>query len=202
MQSIEAVLFDWGGVLIDNPAAGLMDYCARSLGVSVQDYTRAHDKYGEPFQRGWISEDLFWRQVCGELGCALPQTPSLWGRAFREVYSPRKEVFELAGELHAGGCRVALLSNTETPAMTFFLELRYPMFDAPVFSCEEGACKPEKEIYQIAAYKLGVPASRCILIDDKPAFVDGARKAGMQGIVYETLEQVKRDLTALGVQAQ
>jgi FMN phosphatase YigB (HAD superfamily) len=201
VQDIEAVLFDWGGVLIDNPAAALMDYCARSLGVPTQDYTRAHNKYGEAFQKGWIPEDLFWRQVCSELSRPLPQTPSLWGQAFRAAYSPREEVFALAGGLHAGGYRVTLLSNTEGPAMEFFLELRYEMFDAPIFSCAEGACKPQKEIYEIAARRLRIPAGRCVLIDDKPVFVGGARKAGMAGIVYESLEQVKQDLATFGVRA-
>jgi hypothetical protein len=46
---IEAVLFDWGGVLIENPAPGLMDYCAKALGVSVEDYVRAHNQHGEAF---------------------------------------------------------------------------------------------------------------------------------------------------------
>jgi hypothetical protein len=30
---IEAVLFDWGRVLIENPAPGLMAYCAKALRV-------------------------------------------------------------------------------------------------------------------------------------------------------------------------
>ena len=51
---IEAVLFDWGGVLIDNPGPGLMSYCAEALGVSVEDYTRAHNECGGPFQKGDI----------------------------------------------------------------------------------------------------------------------------------------------------
>jgi len=199
VQDVQAVLFDWGGVLIDNPASPLMDYCARALGVPVTDYTRVHNEHGEAFQKGWICEATFWQRVCGDLGRPLPQTPSLWGNAFRTVYSPRREVFELAGRLRARGYRIALLSNTESPAMEFFLELRYEMFDVPIFSCAEGACKPEKEIYEIAARKLVTPVGRCVLIDDKPVFVDGARNAGMRGIVYEDLAQAKQDLSALGV---
>ncbi len=202
MQDIRAVLFDWGGVLIDNPASPLMDYCARALGVSVGDYTRAHHAHADGFQRGWIPEATFWQRVCGDLGRALPQTPSLWCDAFRAVYSPRGDAFALADRLHANGYRIGLLSNTESPAMEFFLELRYKMFDAPVFSCAEGACKPEKEIYEIAARKLGTAVDRCVLIDDKPEFIEGARNAGMGGIVYEKLAQVKRDLSTLGVRTQ
>jgi len=200
VQEIEAVLFDWGGVLIDNPASALMDYCARTLEVSVEDYTRVHSEHGGAFQKGRIPEELFWRQVCDELGRPLPHTPSLWGQAFRAVYSPRRDVFAFAGRLRARGYRITLLSNTEAPAMEFFLELRYEMFDAPIFSCAEGACKPEKEIYEIAARKLATPAGRCVLIDDKPDFMEGARSAGMEGIVYESLGQVKQELSILGVQ--
>jgi putative hydrolase of the HAD superfamily len=202
VQDIEAVLFDWGGVLIDNPASPLMDYCAGALGVSAREYTRVHNRHGEAFQKGRIPEETFWRRVCGDLGRPLPQTPSLWGEAFRAVYSPRQDVFALARRLRAGGYKTALLSNTEAPAMEFFLELRYEMFDAPIFSCAEGACKPEKEIYEIAARRLATAAGRCLLIDDKPEFVDGARSAGMKGIVYESLEQAKRDLSTLGLRMQ
>jgi FMN phosphatase YigB (HAD superfamily) len=167
--------------------------------VPVEEYTRAHNKHGDPFQRGQISEEQFWRRVCADLDRPSPHVPSLWGQAFRAVYSPRSEVFALAARLRGRGYKVALLSNTEAPAMEFFFELRYEMFDVPIFSCAEGVCKPEKEIYEISARKLMVSASGCVLIDDKPVFVEGARSAGMQGIAYESLAQVKRDLVTLGV---
>jgi FMN phosphatase YigB (HAD superfamily) len=202
VQQIEAVIFDWGGVLIENPAAGLMAYCAGVLSVSVDEYSRAHDRYGQAFQKGSISEQAFWQQVCGDLGCPLPLGPSLWASAFRAVYSPRDEVFALAGRLRQKGYGTALLSNTEAPAMEFFLGLRCPMFGAAVFSCAEGVCKPQKEVYQIVARKLQRRPEQCVLIDDKPPFVDGARRVGMQGIAYESLGQVRQDLAALGVRIQ
>ena len=62
MDWIEAVLFDWGGVLIDDPAPGLMAFCARALGVSMGDYTRTHNRHGEPFQKGLIEEATFWQR--------------------------------------------------------------------------------------------------------------------------------------------
>ena len=76
MKMIEAVLFDWGGVLIDNPAPGLMDHCAKALGVPVEDYIRVHNTHGEPFQKGSIPEGVFWRRICDDLGCSLPRQAS------------------------------------------------------------------------------------------------------------------------------
>jgi len=196
---IEAVLFDWGGVLIDNPASGLMGYCAKALDVSVEDYTRVHNHRGEPFQKGSIREDVFWRRVCDELGCAVPSQTSLWGEAFRAVYSPREEVFDLARRLRDRGYRTSLLSNTEVPAMEFFFELRYDAFDAVTFSCAEGVGKPQRGIYEIAAHKLGLTTTQCVFIDDKPEFVEGAQVTGMKGIVYGSLAQVERELADLSL---
>ena len=198
---IEAVLFDWGGVLIENPAAGLMAYCARAVGVSVEDYTRVHNEYAEAFQKGLVAEGVFWERVCGALHRPVPRQESLWGEAFRAVYVPREEVFALARHLREKGLRTSLLSNTETPAMEFFLELGYDMFDALTFSCAEGVFKPEKEVYEVAARKLDVAPGQCVLLDDKPDFITGARKAGMVGIVYESLAQAGQALVGLGVPA-
>jgi FMN phosphatase YigB (HAD superfamily) len=196
---IKAVLFDWGGVLIDNPAPGLMDYCVKVLGVAVEDYTRVHNQHGEAFQKGSITEGVFWRRVCGDLDCPLPRQSSLWGDAFRAVYRPREPVFALARRLRESGCKTSLLSNTEVPAMQFFLELGYDMFDALTFSCAEGVAKPQREIYEIAAGKIGMAPAQCVLLDDRLDFVEGARNAGMQGIVYESLEQVEGELVRLGL---
>jgi FMN phosphatase YigB (HAD superfamily) len=197
--TIEAVLFDWGGVLIDNPAPGLMAYCAQALGVPVEDHTRVHNEYAEAFQKGLVPEKVFWERVCGALRRPVPKEGSLWGEAFRAVYVPREEVFALARRLRERGLRTSLLSNTEVPAMEFFLELGYDMFDALTFSCAEGVFKPEKEIYEVAARKLGAAPARCVLLDDKADFVAGARNAGMAGIVYESLAQARQDLARLGV---
>jgi HAD superfamily hydrolase (TIGR01509 family) len=78
-------------------------------------------------------------------------------------------------------------------------QLGHTGFDAVVFSCAEGAVKPERKIYEIAARKLHAPPQRCAFIDDRPNYVDGARNAGMSAIRYEDLPQVERALTALGV---
>lgn len=196
---IEGVLFDWGCVLIDNPGPGLMSYCAKALGVSVEDYTQVHNHRGEPFQKGAIREEVFWRRVCDELGCAVPSQPSLWGEAFRAVYSPREEVFDLVRRLRENGCETSLLSNTEVPAMEFFFELRYDAFDAATFSCAEGVVKPQREIYEIASRKLGLTTTQCVYIDDKPEFVEGAQATGMKGIVYGSLAQVERELADLSL---
>src|SRR5271165_4429027 len=42
--------------------------------------------------------------------------------------------------------------------------------------------KPDPEVYLLAASRVGVPAERCIVVEDAAAGIEGARRAGMRGI--------------------
>jgi putative hydrolase of the HAD superfamily len=176
-----------------------MAYCAKSVGVSVEDYSRVHKRYSDPFQTGSIAEAEFWQRVCADLKRPTPTMASLWGQAFRSVYSPRDEVFEVARRVHKQGYRTAILSNTEAATNAFARQFRYRVFDAIVLSCAVGAAKPEREIYEVAASKLRTSPEQCVFIDDRPAFIAGAVAVGMKGILYKSPEQLVRDLAELGV---
>jgi putative hydrolase of the HAD superfamily len=199
MKKIESVIFDWGGVLIDDPRPGLLRYCANAFGISQEDYTPVHDSFLGDFGKGLISEEEFWRGISLKLGKPTPQAPSLWYEAFRSIYVPRPEVFSLASSLHEKGCKTALLSNTERPAVKFFHELKYDMFDVLVFSCEQGVTKPGRRIYEITLEKLGSEAPQCVFIDDRQGYVDGAMEVGLHAILFKSIDQVRYELARLGV---
>jgi putative hydrolase of the HAD superfamily len=200
MNKIEAVIFDWGGVLADDPRPGLMQYCAKTLDVSQQEYIKAHSKFAEQFQKGIISEQTFWIKVCGQLNRPVPTHPSLWGQAFQVVYRPRDKVFALAAELQKNGIKTALLSNTEVPAMEFFYGHGYDMFGVLVFSCTEGAIKPERKIYRITLKKLRSEPGQTVFIDDKPEFIEGAKQVGINTVLFSNIEQIRKGLSNLGVE--
>ena len=199
MERIDSVIFDWGGVLVDDPRPGLLRYCADAFGVSREHYTPAHDSFLDEFQKGLISEESFWQKVCRKLGKPTPKVPSLWSEAFRSAYVPRPEMFCLASSLNNKGCRTALLSNTELPTTKFLGELNYDMFDVLVFSCVEKVMKPERRIYEITLERLGSKAKQSILIDDRQDYVQGAKELGLNTILFKNLEQVKSKLAWLGL---
>lgn len=185
--------------MIDDPAPGLMQYCADKLSVSKEDYIKAHNRFAQDFQKGLISEDAFWAKVCGALDKPTPGITSLWSSAFRSVYSPRTDVFSVVSSLHNNGYRTTLLSNTEVPAMRFFYELQYDMFDVLVFSCAEGTMKPERKIYEITIERLGSTPEQTIFIDDKQEFIKAAKQIKINTILFKNIEQVKTELAKLGV---
>lgn len=197
MEAIESVIFDWGGVLIDDPTPGLMRYCAQALAVSKEDYIKAHSKFAEDFEKNLISEDTFWERICGELDVSKPKVPSLWADAFKAAYVPREDMFTVAARLRKNGYKTALLSNTEAAAMQYFYQLQYDMFDVLVFSCAEGTRKPEKKIYELTIQKLGSRPGQSVFIDDKPEYINGAKEAGLNTILSRNVEQVKNELAGL-----
>lgn len=202
METIEAVIFDWGGVLIDDPRPGLLRYCANAFGVSQEVYTPIHDLFLDEFGKGLISENEFWQGISRKLGKPASKVPSLWSAAFRLACKPRPEVFALVSALHAKDYKTALLSNTELPAVEIFHEFGYDTFDALVFSCEQAVAKPEPRIYEITLEKLDSKPGRSVFVDDRPDYVDGARAVGLHAILFAGLGQLKRDLTGLGVKIE
>jgi epoxide hydrolase-like predicted phosphatase len=200
MGKIDSVIFDWGGVLVDDPAPGLMRYCAQALSVSKEEYIITHNKFAADFQKGLIGEDTFWERICGELKVPKPEVPSLWADAFKAVYTPREDMFSLVARLRKNGYKTALLSNTEAPAIQFFYQLQYDMFDVLVFSCAEGMRKPEREIYELTVRRLGSRAGQSVIIDDKPEYINGAKEAGLNTILFENISQLENTLAELGIE--
>jgi putative hydrolase of the HAD superfamily len=194
MGKIQAIIFDWGGVLIEDPAPGVVKYCAKALGVREEDYKRAWNLYMNDFQIGLVTEQHFWKNMTNHLKTPMPKAGSLWGDAFAAAYVPRQEIFALAARLRKAGCKIAILSNTEKPAVELFHRQKYYMFDVEVFSCLEGTKKPERKIYEVALDRLGTTAGQTLFIDDRQAFIDGAIQAGLETILFRDDNQLKKDL--------
>lgn len=70
-------------------------------------------------------------------------------------------------------------------------------FDAIVESGSLGFAKPDPEIYEHTADRLGVRFDECVFTDDNEEYCQAARAIGMQAITYESFEQFKSDLELL-----
>lgn len=199
METIKSVIFDWGGVLIDDPAPSLMLYCAKALCVTKENYIKAHSKFADDFQKGLVSEDKFREKICSELNVPKPKARWLWIDAFKAAYVPRVDMFSMAASLQENGYKTAVLSNTEVPAMQYFHQQRYDMFDVLVFSCAEGVKKPDRKIYELTLKKLGSEAEQTVFIDDNPEYINGAGKVGINTVPFQSVDQVKNELARLGI---
>lgn len=198
---IKAIIVDWGGVLIAEPSAKINEYCADHLGVAIGDFLPARQAHIAEFQKGRISEEVFWGRVCAALGVTSPRVASLWNEAFRQAYEDRPDIIEFLQNLRRRGYKVGLLSTTELPAVKHFESQGYDMFDALIFSCREGVIKPERGIYAVALDRLGVQAKEAVFIDDRQENIQGAEEMGMHGVLFTGYDQLRHDLTNYGIEA-
>ncbi len=195
MGKIQAIIFDWGGVLIEDPAPGLVKYCAKAIGVDEDKYKYAYGICMDDFESGRVTEQQFWLNMTDLLNVPMPESNFLWADAFEAVYIPRPELFSWAARMRKKGLKTAILSNTEKPSVDFFNKQNYDIFDVKVFSCLEGIRKPQMEIYKLALNRLGVSSSQTLFIDDKPDYIAGAERVGINAILFKNIDQLKKDLS-------
>lgn len=196
---ITGVIFDWGGVLIDDPEPGIAAYCSSQLGVTGSLFREARKEYAPAIFRGEISEAEYWQKVCSVLQVAVPTKP-LIAEALRQSYKARPVILSLVRKLKEDGYKTALLSNIEEPSTVLFDELSYKdLFDAVMFSCRCRIAKPHPQIYQRTLEDLAIPAEEALFIDDREENIEGARAVGLRGILYQNKEQTYSDLQQAGV---
>ena len=102
------------------------------------------------------------------------------------------------------GLHVYILSNygkktfelTKDTALDFL-----PLTDGAVFSYTVKQIKPDLEIYETLLNQYQLKPEECVFIDDRMENIEGAKRAGIHGICFETIEQVKEDLKKYNVYA-
>lgn len=201
-NNIKAVVFDWGGVLMEDPSERMFAYFAKKFNVTLEIMRKTIKNHLDIMQSDDRSEKRVWEVVCAELGCEVPQQESLWFEALEKTYLPYPQMKELAKKLRRA-YKTGLLSNTEDAGVKMIKKNGLDKdFDEVVYSCKVGLIKPDEKIYRIMLRKLGVKAEEAVFIDDKEINIEGARKVGMKGVVFLNYQKLIQDLELLGVKNQ
>jgi putative hydrolase of the HAD superfamily len=197
LSVIRAVIFDWGGVLIENPTEGIRRYCREVLDIGGGCMLAAFRKLMPYFQEGRITEEEFWKGVRRRTGAKREVPASLWLAAFEKSYVEKKDVFSLAGQLHERGYRTGILSNTEKPARPILGRESYRIFNPIVLSWKVGSSKPQARIFEVLIETLSMDPSEILLIDDVAANIAAAKDLGLQGLLFTDEETLRSDLADL-----
>lgn len=184
---IKALIFDCFGVLYRDNLSMLYDVVPEAKHLELRDIIHATD-------HGLISRQEYFEKIA-ELSGKLPEDI----RAIELKQFVRNEQLIAVAKSYRGRYKVGLLSNIgdETMDRLFPEPERAELFDAFVFSSEVGLIKPSAEIFEIAASRLGFSPDECVMIDDIPDNVEGARMTGMHGVLFTSNRQLEIDLGQL-----
>ena len=184
---IKAVIFDCFGVLVGR---GFDETYRLAGGDPVEDRDFIADVLGEA-NLGHISQDEFHERMTSQLGISLED----YEAAVAKAEQPNQELLDYIATLHRD-YRTAVLSNVNAGVLEKKIDkaVLASHFDSLILSGELGVAKPDPQIYELAAGKLGVHTSECVFTDDHQHYCDGAEAVGMKSILYQDLHQFKTDL--------
>jgi HAD superfamily hydrolase (TIGR01509 family) len=179
----DLVIFDNDGVLVDSEPLSNRILAAHltELGHPTSYEDSLRDYMGGAMHR---VHDL----VLARSGQRLPETfdddfHSRVFAAFARELQPVEGVPEVLEQLTAAGVPYCVASSGSHRRIrvghrTTGLDR---WFDAPrIFSSEDvGRGKPAPDLFLHAAERMGVPPARCVVVEDSPLGVQGARAAGM-----------------------
>lgn len=187
-MQIEAVLFDFSGVLVTSPWANLAAAAQGDLEFLVGAYHEDTDHPWHQLERGEISFAEWFEAVsklAKEAGVELDLAPMA---ALREELRVHPHVVERVLELRRDGYRTALVTNNvrEGSAMWRAMIPIDDLFEVVIDSSEVGLRKPNPAIYLLALEQLGgIAPERAVFLDDAQGNVDGARRAGLHAILVD-----------------
>jgi FMN phosphatase YigB (HAD superfamily) len=199
---IKTVIFDLGKVIVPfdirRGYEALKPYCPHPV-EEIPELIRATGIVPQ-FEAGQIAPHDFVRRFSEALGMnvSYDQFCELWST----IFLPDTIIPEPLLEGLRRRYRLLLLSNTN--AIHFEMILRnYPVlkhFDGFVLSYEVGAMKPDPRIYEAAVAQARCRPEECFFTDDIASYVEGARRAGIHAVQFESLPQLEQDLAALGIE--
>jgi beta-phosphoglucomutase len=178
----QAVIFDMDGVLVDSYEAHFASW-KQMLASQGLDFTR--EQFAESFgrtSREIIAEN--WPEYARD-----EQTITRWDRqkeqAYREIL--RKDLPQMPGagpliqSLHREGFALAIGSSAPPENLQVVLDGldHSECFDAKITGSDVSRGKPDPEVFLKAAEALGVSPGQCVVVEDAPAGLEAARRAGM-----------------------
>ena len=196
-NSIRAVVFDFGQVLSHAPSEEDRARMSALLGVGVNELVAAYSEHRLPYDRGDISAADYWRMVAEKAGGRIgPQVLAALRELDWEMWSNiNQEILAWAGKLRSHGVKTGILSNMHADLANCFRQWAWPrQFDCSILSCEIRATKPQREIYEHCLRSMRQPAAATLFLDDREVNVQGASDAGMQGLQFRSVAELREEL--------
>jgi putative hydrolase of the HAD superfamily len=194
-----ALVLDFGGVITRTVFETQPENeRALRLPAGTLDWRGPFDPAGDALWRsmlaGAISERDYYRARAEETGRLVNETWSTPAEFLRRTRGAdpasaiRSEALAAIDAAKRGGVRLALLSNELDLFYGPGFRAQLPFlsdFNLIVDATYTGILKPDRRAYALVTDGLGLPAERCLFVDDQERNTAGARAAGMEAVLFD-----------------
>jgi epoxide hydrolase-like predicted phosphatase len=199
-MAVRAVVFDIGGVLEVTPdmRVAVAEKWERELGLGDGELGPLIQEVSDAGAIGTISEDEAVRRVREILRMDHQQVDAfmaeLWVNYLGTLNSELASYFaSLRPRYRTGIISNSFVGAREREQAAYGFE---DMTDVIIYSHEAGMSKPDPRIFALASDRLGVRPEEMVFLDDVPDYVDAARQAGLQAVLFTTTQQAIADIEA------
>jgi beta-phosphoglucomutase len=178
------VIWDVDGTLVDTAELHFAAW-ARLAGEMSQPFTRADFAATFGRRNPEIIRQLFGSRYTESEVADLGDRKEVYYRAAaRAGVALLPGARQLLESLHAGGFLQAIGSSAPRANLDLILALTgiTHFFAAVVFAEDTQRGKPDPQVFQVAAERLGIEPGRCLVLEDAVAGVQAARAGGMRCI--------------------
>lgn len=200
-MTITHAFFDVGGVLATNGwDRNDRREASAHFGIDHDDYTQRHDEIVESFEQGRLTLD----QYLDRTVFIRPRsfTPEDFKKFMYQQSKPFPDSLAVARELSATkSVRMCVASNESEELSRYRMRLfgLTEIFDTFLASCWIGVRKPAPDFYERCVEISAGRAERSVFIDDRDENIAGAAAYGFKVILFQSAEQLRRDLAAVGL---
>ncbi len=176
------VVFDYGEVISRSPSEIDRSVLLAIANTPAGPFWESYWSHRDGLDHGTVSVAEYWQLVASDLGTewAPATVHELWIADFRSWWSLEPGTLELIRALHAGGTRMAILSNAGFDfASGFRFSPLGQYFERVFVSAEMNSIKPDPAIYREVASELRIPLGEMVFIDNKAINTDAAATLGI-----------------------
>lgn len=194
---IQGVIFDLDGVIVDTAHYHFIAWkrLAKELGIHFTEHENEQLKGVSRMRSLEIILELGNLRLSHDEMERLATKKNQWFVDYINAMTP-DEIFpgvkELIQDLRANGIKVALASSSKNADTVLTLLTIKDYFDAIVDGTMITHTKPDPEIFLLAAKKLNLPPSQCLVFEDAEAGVEAAVAAGMKCIGVGSPQQLSK----------
>jgi len=189
---IKVIAVDFGGVYFTWNIKKFVNQLSKFLGVGPVKVRKAVNQRIRDMTAGKITEKQYWHAFCRIIGKEVDH------KRLRKIteaqFKPYKPVINLMKKLRRK-YKIVLLTNQH--ALLDDLDKKYKFyknFDVVLCSHVVKALKPQKKMYNLLMKRTKAKPEEIIFIDDYIKNVDGAKKLGINAILFKNMTQLKREL--------
>jgi glucose-1-phosphatase len=189
-----AIVFDLGGVVIDIDFKRAFRNWAASASCNAADLEArfTFDQAYEQHETGDLHSSAYFSALGKSLNVPLSEYDLVAG--WNDIYVGTIPGMEKL--LATASQRFPLYAFTNSnPTHQSVWSIRFAaelsIFTTIYVSSELGVRKPDPRSFRLVAERIGVQASEVLFFDDSVENVDGAVSAGMQGVLVESIRDVR-----------